>query len=170
MNHFCLVCGTRLETKTIEGIKREICPSCGWIYYEILKVSAGVRIEKEGRLLLVQRGINPWFGKWYMPAGFVEVNEEPFQGAVREAFEETGLHVAIKNLVDIYTYTDDPRGNGVVMLYDADIVSGELSVTPETLAAGFFSVEEIVEMEFAGATVQKEIDDWLAKKGQSKRY
>jgi 8-oxo-dGTP diphosphatase len=169
MNHFCLMCGTKLEPKTIEGINREICPHCGWIYYEILKVSAGVRIEKEERLLLVQRGINPWFGKWYMPAGFVEVNEEPYQGAIREAFEETGLHVSIKNLVDIYTYTDDPRGNGVVMLYDADIVGGELSVTPETLAAGFFSAEEIVEMEFAGATVKKEIDDWLAKKGQSKR-
>ncbi len=161
MSHFCLKCGTPLETRLLEGRDREICPACSWINYEMLKVSAGVRIEKDGKLLLVQRGINPWMGLWYLPAGFVEVDEEPYQGAIREAFEETGLRVKLKNLADVYTYTDDPRGNGIVVLFDAEIESGELKVTPETLAAGFFSAAEISQMKFAGATVYKQVNDWL---------
>ncbi|MRS02964.1 NUDIX domain-containing protein [bacterium] len=168
MTHYCVNCATRLETKIIDGRDREICPSCGWVNYEILKVSAGVRIEKDGRLLLVQRGINPWKGLWYLPAGFVEVEEEPYQGAMREAYEETGLKVKLIKLVDVYTYTDDPRGNGIVVLYDAEIESGELTVTPETMDAGFFSVDEVLKMKFAGLTVTKEVNDWLHLKGSEK--
>ncbi len=168
MNHFCLKCGTLLITKKNDGRDREICPACGWVNYEILKVSAGVRIEKDGRLLLVQRGIHPWKGLWYLPAGFVEVDEEPYQGAIREAFEETGLQVKLTKLVDVYTYTDDPRGNGIVVLYDAEIESGELRLTPETMDAGFYSVDEILNMKFAGLTVTKEVNDWLHLKGCEK--
>jgi 8-oxo-dGTP diphosphatase len=162
MNHYCLICGTKLEIAVIEDRKREFCSHCGWIHYETLKVSAGVRIEKEGRLLLVKRGFNPWKGLWYLPAGFVEVDETPSQGAVREVYEETGLHVRLKDLVDVYTYTDDPRGNGIVVLFDAEIESGELKLTTETLDAGFFTPEEISSMQFAGATVRKQVDDWLS--------
>lgn len=168
MSHFCLKCGTPLISKKIEDREREICPACGWINYETLKVSAGVRIEKEGRLLLVQRGYNPWKGLWYLPAGFVEVDEEPYQGAIREAFEETGLRVKLTSLVDVYTYTDDPRGNGIVVLFDAEIQSGELKITPETLDAGFFSADEIYSMKFAGVTVTKEVNDWLHLHGHDK--
>jgi ADP-ribose pyrophosphatase YjhB (NUDIX family) len=168
MNHYCLKCGTQLETKLIEARDREICPNCGWVHYEVLKVSAGVRIEKEGRLLLVRRGINPWMGQWYLPAGFVEVDEEPYQGAIREAYEETGLRVRIADLADIYTYTDDPRGNGIVILYNAEIESGELRLSTETMDVGFYSVEEILKMQFAGVTVTKEVNDWLRLKGHAK--
>jgi len=168
MNHYCLMCGTKLDKKLIEGRNREICLSCGWINYESLKVSAGVRIEKEGCLLLVQRGQEPWKEKWYLPAGFVEIDEEPFQGAIREAYEETGLRVKIKNLADVYTYTDDPRGSGIVVLFDAEILEGELSLTPETIDAGFFSANEILHMQFAGVAVVKQVNDWLRMNGYSK--
>lgn len=161
MTHYCLLCGSKMETRVIENRDREICPACGWIYYEALKVSAGVRIEKGGKLLLVQRGINPWKGKWYLPAGFVEVDEEPYQGAIREALEETGLQVKIKNLAKVYTYTDDPRGSGIVVLYDAEILGGDLRLTPETLDAGFFSKDELEKMELAGTSARKQVDDWL---------
>jgi 8-oxo-dGTP diphosphatase len=168
MTHYCIICGTKLATEIIEDRDREVCLSCGWINYESLKVSAGVRIEKDGRLLLVQRGHDPWKGKWYLPAGFVEIDEEPFQGAIREAYEETGLRVKIKNLADVYTYTDDPRGNGIVVLFDAEIVEGELRLTNETIDAGFYSAGEISNMQFAGATVVKQVDDWLRLNGYKK--
>lgn len=94
-SHFCLQCGERLTQKWIEGRQRELCPACGWIHYEQRKVSAGVRVQENGKLLLVQRGIEPWRGNWYMPAGFVEVDEQPEDAAVRETFEETGLRVEV---------------------------------------------------------------------------
>ena len=159
--HFCLVCGTSLINKLIEGREREICPACGWIYYEHRKISAGVRIQKDGKLLLVKRGIQPWIHKWYMPAGYLEVDEQPDQAAVREAFEETGLIVSIRELAGIYTYSDDPRGNGLVLLYDADITGGTLIITPETTQAGFFSSKEVEGMQFAGASAEHQVRDWI---------
>lgn len=159
--HYCLDCGNPLITKKVEGREREVCPSCGWIYYVHRKVSAGVRVEMDGKLLLVQRGIEPWYQKWYLPAGFVEVDEEPEEAATREALEETGLKVRINELAGIYTYEDDPRGNGLVLIYNAEIVGGELAITSETLQAGFFSRNEIETMQFAGASVDRQVHDWV---------
>ncbi len=159
--HYCFSCGSKMGRKQIEDREREICPVCGWIHYEQRKLSAGVRVEKDGCLLLVQRGIEPFYQKWYMPAGFVEVDEEPEAAAVREAFEETGLRVQIKKLAGIYTYQDDPRGNGIVLLYDAEITGGELTLTPETLQVGFYSVADIKRMQFAGASADRQVKDWV---------
>jgi len=165
MNHFCLMCGTQLETKNLEDRDREICPRCGWIYYKQYKVSAGVRIQKDGRLLLVQRGLEPWKGCWYMPAGFIEIDEELEQAAVREAFEETGLQVKTLGLAGVYTYDDDPRGNGIVFLYDAEILGGRMQVSHETEQIGFFSAEEIAKMKFTGKSGCNQINDWLKTRG-----
>lgn len=160
MAHYCLLCGMKLKNHKVEGRIRELCEACGWIYYEQRKVSAGVRISQENKLLLVRRGIEPWLGKWYLPAGFVEVDEEPQIAAKREAFEETGLEVMITGLAGVYTYSDDPRGNGVVLMYDAIIQSGQLKVTAETLEVGYFSSDEVDRLSLAGECVQKQVKDW----------
>jgi ADP-ribose pyrophosphatase YjhB (NUDIX family) len=165
MKHFCLMCGTQLESKIIEDRAREICPDCGWIHYKQYKVSAGVRIERDGCLLLVQRGIQPWRGNWYMPAGFLEINEEPEDAAVREAFEETGLHVKTHGLAGVYTYNDDPRGNGILFLYDAEIIGGNMQESDETLQIAFLSPDEIIGLEFTGNCGRHQISDWLKTKG-----
>ncbi|PKN92958.1 MAG: hypothetical protein CVU42_09090 [Chloroflexi bacterium HGW-Chloroflexi-4] len=165
MNHYCLECGTQLDTRIIEDRKREICPACGWIHYKQYKVSAGVRIEKDGRLLLVKRGIDPWKGHWYMPAGFLEVDEDPEEAAVREAFEETGLKVKTLRLAGVYTYKDDPRGNGIVFLYDAEILGGTMQITNETEKIGFLSAEEVMQLKFTGISGFNQIQDWLKTKG-----
>lgn len=166
--HFCLNCGSALELRVIEERERECCPSCGYVHYLQHKVSAGVCIERDGRLLLVQRGIDPWRGKWYMPAGFVEVDEEPHQAAVREALEETGLIVKTQKLAGVYTYFDDPRGNGIVLLYDAVMIGGEIKETPEALRVGFFSASEIENMQFAGASADRQVLDWITRSGNGK--
>jgi 8-oxo-dGTP diphosphatase len=165
MSHFCLMCGSQLEPKLIEDREREICPSCGWIYYEQYKVSAGVRIEKDDCLLLVQRGIEPWKHTWYMPAGFMEINEELEQAAAREAFEETGLLVKILDLAGVYTYDDDPRGNGILFLYNAEITGGEMQLCNETEQIKFFAPNEIVGLKYTGKCGRKQISDWLKTKG-----
>ncbi len=159
--HFCMECGASLSIKKIEGRQREYCPQCGWIHYLQRKLSAGVRVSQNGRLLLVQRGIEPWYGSWSLPAGFVEVDEEPEQAAAREVLEETGLSVKILKLAGAYTYCDDPRGNGLVMIYDAEIRGGHIQPTAEALQVGFYSIAEIKQMEFAGANTVRQISDWL---------
>lgn len=158
---YCQNCGTRVETRIIDGRERAVCPDCGTIYYQQWKVSAGVRVVKDGKLLLVQRGIDPWRGKWHMPAGYVEVDEEPSLAAEREAREETGLMVRAGNLVDCYLDTQDPRGNVIILLYEAAIIDGSLTLSKETQSVKFFSPHEIQSLPLAGMSSEKEIVDWL---------
>lgn len=115
-----------MESKTLEGRAREICPACGWIHYEQLKVGAGVVIEQTETLLLLQRSRQPWRGSWNLPAGYVEVDEDPAGAAERETFEETGLQVKTSELLGTYYFDDDPRGNGVLLLYACVVMEGDL--------------------------------------------
>jgi len=162
MAAYCQACGSRVTQQLVDDRMREVCGSCGTVFYAQWKVSAGVRVVKEGSLLLVQRGIDPWRGKWHMPAGYVEVDEEPYQAAERETLEETGLNVRAGKLVDCYTDTEDPRGNAIVLVYDAEIVGGNLSTSAETESVGFFSPEEVLTLPLAGMSAEIEIKDWLS--------
>lgn len=159
--NFCQHCGVGVENREIDGINREVCPACGTIYYRQWKVSAGVRVVKDGELLLVKRGIEPWQGSWHMPAGYVEIDEEPRAAAEREAREETGLIVRADRLVDCYLDTSDPRGNVIILLYDAVIIDGVVSTSNETPAVGFFNRHDVLELPLAGNSAEKEIRDWL---------
>lgn len=162
MANYCQECGSSMSPQHVDGRMRAVCTKCGRIEYLQWKVSAGVRIVKDGKLLLVKRGHAPWQGKWHMPAGYVEVDEEPARAAEREAYEETGLVVESGKLVDCYLDTGDPRGNVLVLLYDARILDGNPVPCAETESIGFFSPEEIPSLELAGESSAKEISDWIS--------
>lgn len=161
MTRYCYQCGSPLHQHQVEGRDRETCASCGWIHYEHRKVSAAVRIVKDSKLLLIQRGIEPWKYAWHMPAGYLEVDEDPRSCAHREALEETGFEVEVGELIGVYTYEDDPRGNGIVLLYQGTITSGEIHTDRETLQVRFFSPGELVDITASGAGGRKQIEDWL---------
>jgi ADP-ribose pyrophosphatase YjhB (NUDIX family) len=141
---YCSDCGTALEIRMFER-ERKFCPQCQRIHYAQLKVGAGAIIEQSGSLLLLQRTMSAFEGSWNIPAGFVEVDESPLEAAVRETYEETGLRVGVKGLVDIYFFADDPRGNGILIVYECHPVGGELRATEEAINPTFFSVEDIPE-------------------------
>jgi ADP-ribose pyrophosphatase YjhB (NUDIX family) len=168
MTHFCYQCGTALKLKLLEGREREVCPACGWIHYEHRKVSAAVCVEQEGRLLLVQRGIEPWKGCWYMPAGYLEIDEDPRACAAREFAEETGYQASIGDLLGIYTYEDDPRGNGIVLLYLGRITGGAVKPNAEMQQVRFFSPAEARSLPKAGSGGTRQIEDWISRAGEEK--
>jgi ADP-ribose pyrophosphatase YjhB (NUDIX family) len=163
MTHYCFQCGASLVREIVEGRNREICTECGWIDYEHRKVSAAACIEKDGKVLLVQRGIESWKNTWYMPAGYLEVDEEPRECATREVLEETGFEVNIGNLLGIYTYEDDPRGNGIVLLYSGTIIGGDIQPNDETIQVKFFTPDEALALPKAGAGGARQIEDWILK-------
>ena len=142
-SHFCFQCGNALEIKRIDYRDREVCPACGWVYYAQLKVGAAVIIEKDSKLLLLQRNHEPWKGSWMLPAGYVEADENPFDAAKREVLEETSLIVDDIEFRSAYYFSDDPRGNGVAFVYQAKAVSGEIKINEEANAARYFSWQEI---------------------------
>ncbi len=152
-----------LTIQILDHHERETCPQCGWIYYPHLKLGAGVLLEQQGRILLVQRKNEPWKGNWYLPAGYVEVNESPAQAAIREAREETGLEVQVDRLLDALFFTDDPRGNGLLILYRGKITGGSLRSSPETGKPQFFAPEEIPN-NLAGGCHDLAIRAWQTEK------
>ncbi|MEJ2210580.1 MAG: NUDIX domain-containing protein [Anaerolineae bacterium] len=123
---YCLECGTQLEERSLEGRQRLVCPACGYVHYPQLKVGAGSLLIHDGRLLLVQRGpqASAFPGTWCLPAGYCEADEPPALTAIRETEEETGLEVHISCMSGTYYFDDDPRGNGVLLVYEAEVAGG----------------------------------------------
>jgi len=157
--HFCLMCGSQMMSREIEDRPREQCPKCGWIYYQQLKLGSAVLIEKDGHLLLLQRSYQPWKGSWNLPAGYVEVDETPEQAAVREVREETGLEIEIDRLLRTFFFDDDPRGNGLLVLYRGVVVGGQLNGSGESTAHGYFSAGSLPE-DLCGAGHSRAILAW----------
>jgi len=164
MTFHCLLCGEELREKMLEKRSRWVCPRCGWIYYPQLKVTAGVLIEESGKILLVQRALEPWKGFWYLPAGYIEVDEDPLAGALREVKEETGLDVRITNLRSISMYQDDPRGNGILIIYNGKWVGGSLCTSSESMAVKFFLPREIQTLPLAGSSHTLAVQQWVQEK------
>ena len=67
------------------------------------------RNRPDGCLLLIRRTHEPFGEQWNVPAGYVEIDEDPAHAVVREVYEETGLPVEIGRLVNVYFFNDDPR-------------------------------------------------------------
>src|SRR5437763_6702792 len=100
---FCSNCGAgRIESRVPEGdhLPRDVCAECGSIHYQNPKVVVGCLPEYGTQVLLCKRAIEPRYGRWTLPAGFLENGETLTAGAVRETQEEANAHVAIG---DLYT-------------------------------------------------------------------
>ncbi len=141
---YCPRCGgARLSMQHRFGRERLTCGTCGYIFFRDPKVGAGVFIEDAGRVLLIRRGVNPGMDLWCLPSGFIEHDEAPEVAAVREAFEETGLHVALGELMGLHSYLDPARGNGILILYRAHAVGGTLSAGDDAKEARYFAPAEL---------------------------
>lgn len=140
---FCPTCAGALESRLLKrgDPERLVCTRCGQVLYLDPKVAVGtIARADDGRLVLVRRAIEPGYGLWVFPGGYVDRGEEVTAAAVREAREEAGLDVEIERLVNIYSY---PKRSLVVIVYAARIVGGELCTDEECLEARLVTPEEI---------------------------
>jgi ADP-ribose pyrophosphatase YjhB (NUDIX family) len=130
------------------GRQRAVCPQCGWIHFADPKVAAAILIEEGGRVLLVRRVNEPFRGKWTLPAGFVDANEDPKRAAERECLEETGLTVRATGVLDIIAGKEHPRGADFVIVYRGKVVSGDLKAADDADEAGWFARSELPALAF----------------------
>src|SRR5210317_1863285 len=102
---FCMACGSQLELKVPLGDNRErhVCITCGEIHYQNPKIVTGCIPVWEDKVLLCKRAIEPRYGLWTVPAGFMENGESTEQAAIRETWEEAGAHVKITSLYSIFS-------------------------------------------------------------------
>src|SRR5829696_5941263 len=104
---FCPVCGGALELRTLKAGEPErlVCTACGFVFYLDPKIAVGTIIaDADGRIVLVRRAIEPGFGLWVFPGGYVDRGEVITSAALREAKEESGLDVRLYGLINVYSY------------------------------------------------------------------
>ncbi len=162
---FCPRCGGLLASSRQPGDARprQVCAVCGRVRYQNAKPCAGALVEHEGRLLLVKRAVEPSSGCWDIPGGFLEADEHPQAGAIREVREETGLSVEPTNLFGIYMdrYTYDGGGDHCLNIYySARIVGGEEQPDDDAADLAWFSPHELPQ-ELAFRHARQVLADWV---------
>ena len=161
---FCLQCGAPLTRRMppFDSKERDACSRCKWVHYPQAKVAAGTIVVIDSKLLLIRRGIEPGYGKWGLPCGFLEPGETPEQAAARETEEETGVQVRVTGLHGLY-HDARPEYEVLLAFYRAEAVRGEPRVSPETLDVRAYPVAEIPWDEIAFRSTRRAIEDWARR-------
>ncbi|HEU4745219.1 MAG TPA: NUDIX domain-containing protein [Anaerolineales bacterium] len=139
--------------KELYGKVRAVCPQCEWIHFLDPKVAAAVLIEQDGRVLLVRRAGEPFRGLWSLPAGFINGGEDPAEAAARECLEETGLTVRVRRVLDIISGKEHARGADFIIVYQAEVISGELKADDDADAVEWFEREKLPQLAFRATQV-----------------
>ncbi len=144
---FCPRCKATLEKKKLDDAVRMACPdkACGFVFYQNPAPAAGAVIVEDDAILLVKRARQPLKDQWCIPAGFTEWNEHPSETAVREVFGETGLRIELTGFFEVYSGSDDPRTNALLILYHARAVGGEMVAGDDASDVDFFQFDNLPE-------------------------
>ena len=158
---FCPRCASPLERRLLKSNEPErlVCAACGFVFYLDPKIAVGTIIATDsGRLALVRRAIEPGYGKWVFPGGYVDRGEEVTLAAIREAREEAGLEIRIDRLIGIYSYAGRTP---IIIVYAAALVGGTLAVDEEGLEARWFTAPEVPWNELAFRSTHEAIRDYF---------
>ncbi|MGQ0657155.1 MAG: NUDIX hydrolase [Chromatiales bacterium] len=134
---FCSQCGASLERRIPAGDNRErdVCTVCAAVHYQNPKIVAGCIVEWEDRVLLCKRAIEPRYGLWTLPAGFMENDETATEAAARETMEEASARV---DIIGLHTVLSIPHANQVYMMFRARLLEPDLAATHESLEVALF--------------------------------
>jgi len=153
--NFCQRCGTALTTTMFDHAERPYCAECDLIVFIDPKLATGSVFTVDGKIVLVQRGVEPQIGKWSLPAGFIDRGEKVEDAAIREAKEETGLDIRVGKLLGLYSYT----GSTVALaVYAAEVIGGTMAAGSDAEDVQAFAIDKLPELAF-GHT-KGILDDW----------
>ena len=150
---FCNQCGAPVARRIPEGdtLPRFVCGACHTIHYQNPRRVVGCIVEWEDKVLLGRRAIEPRYGLWTVPAGFMENGETTDQGAQRETLEEANARVEIGPLYALYNI---PHISQVYILFRARLLDLGFSTGAETLEVRLFAESEIPWEQIAFATIR----------------
>ena len=157
---FCPGCGGTLEQRILRSTEppRLVCQACGSIFFLDPKVATGAIFSVNGGVLLVQRAIEPSYGKWVFPGGYVDRGEPLESAAIREVKEECGLDVRLTRLLGVYSTPGNPV---ILIVYVGEVTGGTIQVDEEGLDARVFIPPEIPWDQLAFPSTSEVIRDFL---------
>lgn len=154
---YCSLCGAGVDLMVPPGdqLKRHVCTACGQIHYQNPKVVAGAIVDHQGRVLLCRRAIEPRYGLWTIPAGFMENGESTAEAALRETWEEAQAKVVLNGLYGLYSL---PFVSQVYVIYRGELVDDgktpPFAPGPESLEVVLVEPEKIPWNELAFSVVE----------------
>lgn len=157
---FCPRCGGELELRELKRgePRRLVCRQCGFVFFLDPKVAAGAIFSVDGGVVLVRRAIEPGYGKWVFPGGFVDRGETVEEAAIRETREEVEVDVALERLVNVYSY---PKFPTVVIVFAARSIGGTPAVGDEALEVKVFAPGKIPWDDLAFRSTRDALGDYL---------
>lgn len=158
--NYCSHCGARVTHRIPSGDNRPrfICDACGTIHYQNPRMVVGCLPEWEDKVLLCRRAIEPRYGYWTLPAGFMENGETTAEGALRETLEEAGARVEITGLYSLFNVPDVDQ---VYLLFRARLLDLDYDPGEESLEVALFSESEIPWNEIAFRTVHRTLKHYF---------
>ena len=159
--NFCTRCGAELAFGLVDGEDRErlVCSSCGHIAYVNPRlVVTTIPVMDDGRLILIRRGIEPGYGAWAQPGGFLEVDETVTEAAMRETFEETGLLIEPGEILGLYSRLE------AAVVVEARVTGGAPRLNPEALEIVPFRPDAIQWEGIAFKTTFWALRDWIRRR------
>lgn len=140
--NFCSHCGSRLAFATPPGDDRNryVCAACGAVHYQNPRVVVGCIVAHGDRVLLCRRAIDPCYGKWTLPAGYLENGETVASGAERETREEAGARI---EALEPYRLFNICHIHQIYLMFRARLADVRLRPGKESLEAALFAEAEI---------------------------
>ena len=151
----CKDCGAAVVYRTPDDgdtKQRAVCPACHMVQYENPLNVVGTIPHWGDRVLLCKRNIEPRWGKWTLPAGFMELDESVAEGAARETVEEAGAQFEMEGLFAMMSVV---RVGQVHLFYTAKLLSDQFAPGHETIEAKLFTEDEIPWDDLAFRTVRE---------------
>jgi ADP-ribose pyrophosphatase YjhB (NUDIX family) len=158
---FCSNCAAPVVQRIPPGdsLPRFVCDQCGEIHYQNPRMVVGTIPEWKGRVLLCRRAIEPRYGYWTLPAGFMENGETVAEGAMRETLEEAGARI---EMAEAFSMISVPRVNQVHVFFRARVVDAEFRPGAETLEVALYEEAEVPWKDIAFRTVSLTLERWFA--------
>jgi ADP-ribose pyrophosphatase YjhB (NUDIX family) len=159
------MCAGELTKRIVESHdprERLVCTRCSFVFYVDPKVAVGTIVRGEEGFLLLKRAIEPGYGKWTFPGGYVDRGETLEAAAIRETLEETGVTVTLPRLLRVYSY---PRRSIIMIVYEAAHSGGVARATPEALEVRWCPPSDVPWCDLAFPSTRVSFRDYFAANG-----
>jgi 8-oxo-dGTP diphosphatase len=145
---FCSACGAALRAKRAGAARQWQCGQCGRLTYRNPAVGVAVVVLDADRILLGRRSRGPYVGRWCIPCGYVEWDEDIRDAARRELREETGLEIEVSDVVAVHSNFHDRAKQTVGIWFRGTITGGALRAADDLDQIGYFPLADPPQLAF----------------------